>query len=416
MPTETAVVKYNKDVAIIAALDEKYKGITIRPDNKDDYAIVKAGLKEYQTHRKEVTDWHQQGKAGIIKAGKAYDTEKNKWLALISPGENLLKYARQEEDRRVEAIDKKRIDELKVMVNDIKSYEYNLSGKTQPELQILKSQLETLSFEEEDYQEFLADAQAAAYNALRGIDEALKSRIKLDKAELERKVDADRLDKVRAEQEVAQKKIDADEKRLKEEKKKKDSMDMAFEDQKEWFKKHVKGDSFQTPNVDDLKKSIPALQAMAKHEVHEPSIQLLYDEQVIEADGILNFRKAEAKLQEEREALEADKQEEVDRKEREEFEKKAKIMAEREAVEKVEREHEEAEKKRVADEAEKKRQADLVPDRDKLLVLADILDEFIYPEFKDEKCRMIAHEAMKRVQDVSTWIRKECEDLWSSTY
>lgn len=229
---ETAVVKYDKDVAIIKALDEKYKGITIRPDNKDDYAIVMGGLKEYRGHRVEIDEWHRTGKAKALKRCKEYDAEKNKWRELITPGENTLKATRKIEDDRIAEIETKRIKGIRTMLNDIRNLDYKLPDLNLAEMKELKKEVEGSPVTEEDYHEFVGEAMANVHNVLIAINNAIEQRERLDREEAERKAENERLEKIRVEQEAAQVKIDEANRKTEEAQKKIDDEKREIEKQK----------------------------------------------------------------------------------------------------------------------------------------------------------------------------------------
>jgi len=407
----TEIAKYDLETAVLAELDTKYKDFSLDPDNVDSKAMLMAGLRDYRNMRLAVVEWHKVQKADIVKIGRALDSEKARVIDLISPGENHLKAIRKAEDDRLAAIEKKRIDSIRTMINDIRNMDYKLPELNLKEMQSLKAEVESTPILEEEYQEFVGEAMASVHNVLIAINNAIEQRVKFDLEKAERKAENERFEKIRKEQEATQAKIDADEKRLKEEKEEKDAIDKSIEDQKEWFKKHIKGDSFQTPTVDDIEKAISALQTITNHEVHEPSIKLLLDEQVIEADGILKFRKEQAKLQEEKDKLAAEKMAEENRKKQEEFERQAKINAEQEAAEKMQRELDEEAARLDAKLKEEKSQAALMPDKNKILDFCDLLDDLTPPRCKNEKGNIILNLAMKEIYAVSGKIRAEIEEL-----
>ena len=340
---ETAVVKYNKDVAIIKALDEKYKGITIRPGNEDDYAIVKGGLKEYRNHEIEVEKWHKVGKADALKIGRDYDAERTKWLVLISPGKNELKATRKTEDDRIKEIETKRVRDIRTMINDIRNLDYSLPDLNLTEMKELKAEVEGSPVTEDDYQEFVGEAMAAVHNVLIAINNAIENREQLDKVQAERKTEEARLDKIRVEQEAAQVKIDEAERKT--------------------------------------------------------------------AEAQANLDKAAREIQKEKGKLEAAKQAEIDRKEREEFEAQAKVQAELDAKKKLEQEAIAASERADVAEAEKKRQLALIPDRDKLLSFADELDAIKGPVINDVAMSSIMDDSIKFLQNLSTDIRKQVNEL-----
>jgi len=202
------IVKYNLDMALVKKLDETYKDFVLVPGNKDSEAMLMAGLRDYRKLRLKTVDTHKVLKSPFLEKCDFLDTKKREYLALIAPGENSLKAIRQAEDDRLAAIEKKRISEIKDLIKDIQAMGNNAYRHTVPELEKMKTHLETMEWEVPVFEEFLSDAQAAAYNAVISIKEAIETRIKLDKEKAERKAENERLEKIRKEQEAAQVKID----------------------------------------------------------------------------------------------------------------------------------------------------------------------------------------------------------------
>ncbi len=419
------VVKYDLEQAVLTALDEKYKGIVIT--DKDSLAMVMGGLRAYRDQRIDLVEWHKVGKAKALKVTRAWDTEKNRIMDLLSPGENRLKLVRKEHEDKIKAVEKKRVDDIRAKIRDISNMDYEITKKSLEEMTALKEKIEGTPIIEKDYEEFVGEAGAAIHNVLISITNAIKNRERLDREEAEHKAEEARLKTIRVKLEAVKKKAD-------DENRKREQLNKAFESQKEWFKKHIKGDSFQTPTSDEAEKALDHLQSMV-NDVHEPAIQLLLDEQVEETHGILKFRKDQEKLA----ADQTEIQEQKDRiKEKERTDKLQKDKEEREAAEEIRiikkarfesleligftypfddlgtmpenqyhemyEEHKKAwdkdqndkllaklTKEKDEKEAEEKRVADLAPDKDKLIVVAEKLLSFcaIVPEIKDEKAQIL---------------------------
>ena len=417
---ETAVVKYDKDVAIITALDAKYEGITIRPGNADDYAIVKGGLKEYRNHRLEVVDWHKDGKAPHLKDCKDYDNEKTKWLALLSPRENELKATRKVEDDRIAEIETKRIKNIRTKINDIRNLDYSLPDLTLIEMKALKAGVEGNPITEDDYQEFVGEAMAAVHNVLIAITNAIEQREKLDKEEATRKTENDRLEGIRVEQEAAQKKIDEANRKVKEAQAKAEAELKAAQTKIDEAERKVKEEQRKLEiekNKIGEKRWRSRLGQLRDvgwngEEAFDPenneviiiSLNDLIAISDIQFDGIANAYNNVITDRKEAKA-------ETDRKEKEEFEAQAKVQAELEAKRKLEQEAIAASERADAAEAEQKRQVALIPDRDKLLGFADELDAIKGPVINDVALGKILSDYIKLLQGMSTDIRKQVNEL-----
>ena len=350
----TEIAKYDLETAVLAELDTKYKDFQLDPDNADSKAMLMAGLRDYRNMRLAVVEWHKVQKADIVKIGRALDSEKARVIDLIFPGENHLKTIRKAEDDRLAAIEKKRIDNIRTMLNDIRNMDYKLPELNLKEMQSLKKEIESTPILEEEYQEFVGEAMASVHNVLIAINNAIEQRVKFDREEGERKAENERLEKIRKEQEVAQAKIDEAERKLK------------------LAKETAEGE-------------IAAAQAR---------IDL-----------------GNQKIQDEKDKLETEKKEEENKRRFAAIEKEAQEQAEKRAAEKVKREKQEEVEKIEADRVEKKRQEALMPDKDKVLGFCDMIDHLTPPRCKDKKCNVILNSAMKEIYGIAGKIRAEIEEL-----
>ena len=199
---------FSIEAAVIAALDAKFGDITVITD-KNSYDFVMGGLREYRDLRIQVVEEHKLIKGPLLKKTKEIDARKTELLGLLSPGEERLKAVRKVETDRVAAIEQTRIDEIKAKIDDIKSQAYSLSQLSANQLEARIQLVKNFDILEYEFQEFMADAKAAAYNALVELDIALKDRIKRDEAEAERVAEEARLDKIREEQKAEREKAEA---------------------------------------------------------------------------------------------------------------------------------------------------------------------------------------------------------------
>jgi len=269
---ETQLVPYSLENAVVESLKTKYMDITIKPDDKAAYKMVKGGLKECQQIRLAVDEWYKDRKAWINKAGRHYDAERRRVHALIEPIETHLKTVREAEDNRKLKIEAERVLGIRTRILGLTVDPLTLPGKTTLELSSLFGKVFAVEITEDAFQEFAAEAQAVKEASFDTITKAIEVREKQDKEEAERKAESEHLEAQRKEQE-------AEAARLAAEKKAQD-------------------------------------EAAAK----------VRAEQEAEAKRLEDLRKAEEeKVRKEREALEAEKRKLQEEKDRAEFEAKAKI-------------------------------------------------------------------------------------------
>ena len=238
------LIKFDFDVAVISALDAKYKDIQIT-DGKS-YAVVMQGLAEYRELRLAIDDKHKELKRDILEAGRGLDGDKNRLKTLLEPGENHLKEIRQVEDDRKAKIkeekdrkERERIEGIQEKVRSVVAqgiiYDTMPSSTIKERLIILKGHKVT----KEIYAEFTDQTIQAQKEAVAGLERMLAYRIQSEKEALERKAEAKHLEKVRKEQEAAQAKIDEGNRKVREGIAKLEADRKAVEDRKkqeEWEK------------------------------------------------------------------------------------------------------------------------------------------------------------------------------------
>ena len=223
MKTTKQLVKFDFDLAVISALDTKYKDIQIT-DGKS-YAVVMQGLAEYRELRLRIDTLHKNYKKDILEAGRGLDGDKNRLKALLEPGENHLKEIRQVEDDKKAAIkeekdrkERERIEAIQEKINNIRDLGIMPSIVSalviEERLIIIKGQMLT----QEVFQEFTIQAEDAHNSAIATLEEALKNRLQFEKEEVDRTVETRRLEMQRQEQAEAQVKIDEANRKIEEEK------------------------------------------------------------------------------------------------------------------------------------------------------------------------------------------------------
>ncbi len=354
-----ALVKFDFDVAVITALDAKYKDMQIT-DGKS-YALVMAGIAEYRELRLSIDDMHKQLKKDIIEAGRSLDGDKNRLKGLLEPGETRLKEIRQVEDDRKDAIredkarlERERTDAIQVKINGIRGLrivQHNVASHTIEESLIL---LTGMKISKEVYMEFTDQAIQEKKESISGLEEALAERLQFEKDEAERKIEAERLEIQRKDQEAAQAKIDE------------------------------------------------ANQVAAKRQAEN-------DARMAAAQAKID--KENRKIDDEKAKIEAAKKAEEERKEKEEFERQATIKAEQQAeIGRIKAERDRIEREE-AEKVEKQRKAAMAPDREKLIEWIQGFNETANPmplvksnkaieilRIAKEQIEMILQDTMAKIQ------------------
>jgi len=118
---------------------------------------------------------------------------------------------------------------------------------------------------------------------------------------------------------------------------------------------------------------------------------------------------AQAKIDKEKAAFEAEKRAEQEKQDRTEFERKAQEQAKAQAKRQAEQEVQMKEKERIEAEREAKRQADLLPDKEKIIAFADMLVDLKLPVVKSQAAKLIMAEVNAQLDDLQSLIRSQAE-------
>ncbi len=412
------VVKFNVNDAQIAAVVAKYADIEIIPDDAVTYKTVMKGLSEHRNIRIDIEAKKKELTKDAMRYVCEVRDEAKRLQELNEPGEQYLKAIRATEDDRVDKIEKDRVDGIKEKILSIERLDYSLSSKSAEELEALHILLQNTRITEEEYGEFVGDAMATLHNTSITIKESWDYRVKQDKEAEARKAEETRLAVIRKEQAAEATRLAKIAAEQATEQKRKEALNVLFEAQKDWFKKHIKGDSFQTPDVDTVDTAIIKLQSAIDTTGHEPAMSLLLDEQIIEARGILIFRKQQANIDQEQEALAKERKEikekqdafdtklkkEQERRDREALEEK---MA-REAKERAEAEVRKAIVRKGEEEA---RQKALKTDKEKLYALVNDLNDIGLPTVQAKEAGAILLWLSEELDGLSKILRQRTDDL-----
>lgn len=230
--SETQVIEYNIEQAVIDALNTKYADIE-EIKTPEDYEMVMGGLREYRELRLKIDATHKELKKDALAYTRAVDAEKRRLRDLIDPGENKLKTIRKAEDDKKEAIEKARVDAIQNKIHEIRAMEMGLTKLSSAEIKNRYDELKSRPVTEEEFEELVAQAMTTVHNTLINIDLAYRNKQHEEELEIKRKEEEARLEKQRQEQEEIQKKIDEQNRILAEQQQKIDEEKVRLEAEKQ---------------------------------------------------------------------------------------------------------------------------------------------------------------------------------------
>jgi hypothetical protein len=220
-----SVVQYDVTESAIAEMKEKYSGLTIK--TPADYKVVMSAISTVSKIRVDVEKARKMFKADALEYGQKVDAEAKRITGLLLEVEEPLRAKRQAVDdakarkeAEVRQVEEQRVAGIRAKIDAITNLTVGLNELTGPELMARIETVTERSISESEYQEFVADAQAA----LKTVSESLNARL-AEKVEREKEQEALRIANeqaaaLRAEQErkdaEAQAKLDV-ERRLREE-------------------------------------------------------------------------------------------------------------------------------------------------------------------------------------------------------
>ena len=415
--TETQLVPYSIEMAVVEELKTKYMDVTIPEGDKAAYSMVLGGLRECREIRLSVDGWHKDKKAWIVKAGKHYDKEKNRVHGLVEPIEEHLKAVRKVEDDRLETIkaeqiriEQERVDRIRtrIAIMSIPSI-LNLTFKTAADIEAKKNEICGILVSSDDFQEFADEAANAKAETISKLILMYEDRKRLED-------EAERLEKVRKEQE-------AEAARLAAEKKAQDEAAAKIKAEQEAEAKRLEG---LRREADELKwKSRFALLQGA---LWRPTKEDAYDSETGDViatkaqllsmadDEYEKTQKNWNKIIADRETARIKAEEEAKAEVKRNAEAEARAKVEREEKERKDREAKaEADRlaKEEADRKEAERKAALAPDKEKLLKWLSVLEDNIPvpPTLNSKEASEICRIAREYIQRVIQDAKSEAEEL-----
>ncbi len=336
-------VRYDVTLAVIGELKEKYKDLKIIPGDKESYEANRVALGVVRPLRTAVDPKRKEMNAKAQAYIKKVNDEGKEIIRLLKEVEDPLKADKDKEDDRLQAIEDEKIRAKQVQVDAVEAIR-ELARNISPlmvssEIKNIMAKALGLEITEELYGEYLEDANRAGDRVYRELEVILETRLEVEKADAERKVEDERLAKERKEIEAKAKEMQ-------------DRQDAIDAENKRKLEEQRKAQAEAQAKIDAQQKEL--------------------------AD-----REAKIKAEEER-------------KEREEFEARLKEEAQEEAKEYakkiLEKQVRDAEEKAKADKVESVRQENLKPDKEKLEAFAARAADFAYgelPEIQSKEGRVI---------------------------
>ena len=221
-----AITLYKITPAEIAERLKKYDSLMVIKGDSKSYKEVRGVLTALVHTRSEV-------ETRRLKLGREYRGLVDKSISNINkasemlsnpmaPYEERFRSELKTEDARVDAIkaekeakEEARINNIQAKITLIFRMQLALNMATLVELKKLSDELEDMDIGHDEYMEFTEEARKAQDNSYNAIQDAISTRIKLDKEEADRKAKDERLKEVAKKQEAAQAKIDAANKKIK---------------------------------------------------------------------------------------------------------------------------------------------------------------------------------------------------------
>lgn len=194
---ENTVIDYNVTDTAIAALKEKYSGLSI--SNKKERDVAQKAKSEVSGLRVSVEKRRVELKTGALEYGRKVDAEAKRVTALLQEVELPLKAICDEwdaEQERIKAeaarIEKERVDTIVGRINEYVKYPLNYVNKSSEEIRMALYDLSEA--DDFDYQEFVEEAAKAKESCRNSMSLLLEDRLQLEKTraeEEERRIQAE---------------------------------------------------------------------------------------------------------------------------------------------------------------------------------------------------------------------------------
>ena len=193
------IQEYSQTDAALAVLREKYASFPSVED-KEGYAIVKAGIKEVDGYRTSLEKTRKEIKAPALERCKLIDAEAKRITAELVKIAEPMKEAKKEIDEREKRLKEERIARLQVKVNELVHFPAQAVGKSPAEISNLIDRLGEIDTSH-DFYDLTSEAVAAQAASMSALAEMLTQAITQDQEAVRRAEENARLEAQRIEME-----------------------------------------------------------------------------------------------------------------------------------------------------------------------------------------------------------------------
>lgn len=211
---DQSIITYEVTDRAIEELKERYAGLSIIPDDKDTYETVRLAIADVRTLRTTVEKKRKELKADALEWGRKVDGEAKRITEALLEIETPLKDEKEKEDRRqieIKAAEVKaeteRQNRLRLKVVDIRKMATECIGMSSDGLDRLMHELDALELTEDEYQEWLPEAEEAKAETMAALTSAFERQAKAEQDELVRQAEIKQLEKLKAEREAEMAKL-----------------------------------------------------------------------------------------------------------------------------------------------------------------------------------------------------------------
>jgi len=209
---ETGVVKYDVTEAALEKMQE-YLELTITGiDDEAGFSLVHQARMVVKGHRVAVEKRRKELKADALEWGRKVDSEAKRLYGLMEPVEIHLQAEEDKVTKEKETIkaekarkEKERVETILCAIEKIKGFVVTSPTVPSGKIQALIDELVDIDVTKDVFQEFVEEAYIAKQSALTGLVKAFEDRVTWERAEGERKAEAERLAKEKKAQDAREK-------------------------------------------------------------------------------------------------------------------------------------------------------------------------------------------------------------------
>ncbi len=366
-------VRYDVTLAVIGELKERYKDLKIIPGDKESYEANRVALGVVRPLRTAVDPKRKEMNAKAQAYIKKVNDEGKEIIRLLREVEDPLKADKDKEDDRLQAIEDEKIRAKQAQVDAVEAIR-ELARNISPlvvssEIEKIIQALDDKNIAATEFGEYWDDANRAKFQTMDALEALKFTRLEVEKADAERKVEDERLTKEREEIEAKAKEMQG----------RQDAIDAENE-----------------RKLEETRKT--QVEAQVKIDAEKKAL-------ADEAQKLVDMRVE----------IEAEKQAEVDRIAREKREaiirEETKVQAEKDAANlQIEVEHARLAKIET-DKAEIARQEGLKPDKEKLENFSNDLSQIQGPSLESKEAKGVLVRALIGIGVIESKIISDIENL-----